>query len=480
MLHRKRWLAIATAGITTAALAAGPAAGAASAAPTAHATVAAPAKVASAYFADWDVYGRGYEVADIPADNINTILYAFGKPVVGTDPKAPVSCAPVDPWADYERTPSKDVDPSMTVPKLSGNFAQLLKLKAKQAAKGKDLKVIVSIGGWSLSEGFSQAAATPDSRRAFVASCIDMFIKGNLPPDWVVGDGIGAAAGLFDGIDLDWEYPTAVGNGNTHTAADRHNATELFREFRRQLDAAGAAHSGTHYLLTAAIPAAKNSNNYYELKTVSEILDYINVMTYDFHGAWDPRTDFDSPMKFSAKSPNPGLDPTWSVQGTVDYYLSLGVSPWKINVGIPYYAKQYIRVGTTAGGLYQPFDNTGLDSNSLQWDQTPTPTYRDLVDIAGILTADGDLTAAGAAAGWVVRRNHATREPYLYNPHASHALASGTIVAPTFITYEDTKAVAERARLVNKLGLGGTFAWEISQDTNSGALSSAIITTLNR
>ncbi len=471
MLHRKSWLALATAGITTVALAAGTGAAYAGQA-VAHDSTPADT-VASAYFADWDVYGRGYEVADIPADNLNTIQYAFGKPVVGTDPKAPVSCAPVDPWADYERTPSKDVDPTVTVPKLSGSFAQLVKLKAKQAAKGKDLKVIVSIGGWSLSEGFSQAAATPEARRAFVASCLDTFIQGNLPPDWIVGDGVGAAAGLFDGVDLDWEYPTAVGNGNTHTAADRHNATELFREFRRQLDVLGAT-AGKHYLLTAAIPAAKNSNKYYELKTVSEILDYVNVMTYDFHGAWDPFTDFDSPFTFSAKSPNPGLDPSWSVTGTVDYYLSQGVSPWKINLGIPFYAKQYIRTGTKEGGLYTAFDNTGLDANSLQWDQTPTPTYRDLVDIAGILTPSGQLTPAGAAAGWVVRHNLISHEPSLFNPNAKHVLATGTIYAPTFITYEDPAAIAERTAYITSLGLRGAFAWEISQDSNSGALSAAL------
>ncbi|MCW2559004.1 MAG: putative secreted protein, partial [Mycobacterium sp.] len=188
-------------------------------------------------------------------------------------------------------------------------------------------------------------------------------------------------------------------------------------------------------------------------------------------GSWDPFTDFDSPMKFDPKSPNPGLDPTWSVQGTIDYYLSLGVSPWKLNVGIPYYAKQNIRTGTKEGGLYSAYDNTGLDANSLQWDQTPTPTFRDLVEIAGIITADGTVTASGAAAGWTTRRNAATGEPYLFNPHAVHALASGTITAPTFITYEDTKAVADRANYINRVGLRGGFAWEISQDTNAGALS---------
>ena len=178
MISRKRWLAVATAAVTSgavtsAALVAGPAS--ASSPHAGHLADRADAsgdRVASAYFADWDAYGRGYEVADIPADNLNTIQYAFGKPVIDPVTHA-VTCGAVDPWADYERTPVRDDNAAVTVPKLNGNFAQLLKLKAKQAAKGKDLTVMLSIGGWSLSNGFSQAAATAATRAAFVSSCID-------------------------------------------------------------------------------------------------------------------------------------------------------------------------------------------------------------------------------------------------------------------------------------------------------------------
>ncbi|MDQ1680946.1 MAG: chitinase [Frankiaceae bacterium] len=467
MRSRSRRIAVMCVAVTTAALTVSVPA---SADPGHSAYVHSDSSVVSAYFADWDVYGRGYEVADIPADNLNTILYAFGKPVIDPTSGA-VTCGAVDPWADYERTPTKDINPSMTTPKLSGNFSQLLKLKAQQAAKGKSLKVLISIGGWSLSNGFSQAAASPASRAAFVSSCLDTFIKGNLAPDWITGDGIGAAAGLFDGIDVDWEYPTAVGAGNVHTDADRHNATLLFTEFRNQLDALGQA-ANKHYLLTAALPAAENSNKYYELADVTRILDYANVMTYDFHGSWDPKADFDSPFNFDPATPNPGVTPAWSTTGTVDYYLAQGVSPDKINIGVPYYAKQFIRTGTANAGLYQSFDNTGLDANSLQWDQTPTPTFHDLVDNAKLLTNDGALTAS--ASGWTTNWNHVAREPWLYGAAATHALGSGAVTAPTFITYEDPKSVADRVRYVRKLGLRGAFAWEISQDSAAGGLSSQL------
>ena len=113
----------------------------------------------------------------------------------------------------------------------------------------------MSIGGWTGSKYFSDAAATPASRQAFVASCIDLIIDGNLPTGgWPTqAGGPGAAAGLFDGINIDWEYPGVdPGNGAHHSPADVANATLLLQEFRTQLDAAGAV-AGKHYSLTVDI-----------------------------------------------------------------------------------------------------------------------------------------------------------------------------------------------------------------------------------
>ena len=206
----------------------------------------APKSVVSAYFADWDVYGRGYFVKNIPADKINVIQYAFGVP--SFDPATgAIGCNILDPWADYQQvywTGDNTVDgvadnPDDPNQHLFGNFNQLTKLKAAHP----DLKIEISLGGWTKSTWFSDLAATPERRSAFVSACIDTFIKGNLPGGgWPAGvGGDGAAAGLFDGIDLDWEYPTQVAGGNVDvSAADRHNATLLAAEFR-PADFAGAA-----------------------------------------------------------------------------------------------------------------------------------------------------------------------------------------------------------------------------------------------
>jgi chitinase len=429
---------------------------------------AGPRKVVSAYFADWDIYGRGYFVKDIPVNQLNVIQYAFGVPMFDKATGA-VSCDILDPWADFQRpagaADSVDGmadDAANPDQHLFGNFNQLRKLKQAHP----NLKIEISLGGWTKSTWFSHVSATAALRTAFVTACINTFIKGDLPTGgWPTGaGGTGAAAGVFDGIDLDWEYPTALGGGNVDFGpADRHNATLLASEFRRQLDALGRANH-KQYLLTGALPAAKNSTKYYELSSFVRSLDWVNVMTFDYNVPGDPLTAHDTLFRRDRRDPH-GDDPTWNTVGTVEWYLCNGVPRDKIVVGVPFYANQYIRTA----GLYTPHDNTGLDPNSLQWDQMPQPTYHSLVDQAGIVTAGGQ-----GQLGYTRVWNWRAGEPYLINPAGVHALASGTVTVPTVITYSDPHSIAERTRLIRSWGLRGAFAWEVSQDSDAHALLGAL------
>ena len=320
---------------------------------------AAPTDVRAAFFTNWSRYARGYFVKQIPADKLNVLDYAFGAPT------AAGTCGLTDPWSDYEAPTGADQsvdgvadDSANPNQHLYGNFNQLLKLKAAHP----NLRVVMSLGGWTGSKYFSDVAATAATRQAFVASCVDLLLKGNLPFDpatiWPPSaGGPGAAAGVFDGIDIDWEYPGIdPGNGADHSPADVHNATLLLQEFRRQLDAYGAT-TGKHYLLTADLPAGNvNSSGSWELAPVSRTVDWINLLTFDFHGSWDAWTDFNSPFSLDPKSPAvPGaLMSTWSTAGTVDYYLANGVSPDKLVVGVPFYGKEYVGVPGINNGLFQP------------------------------------------------------------------------------------------------------------------------------
>jgi chitinase len=465
MFRSKRRLAAASVLLLGAGLvAAGPAAAA-----QAHdRDSAGPRKVVSAYFADWDIYGRGYFVKDIPADKLNVIQYAFGVPTFDQATGTP-GCGILDPWADFQRpagtTDSVDgvadytADPNQH---LFGNFNQLRKLKAKYPK----LKIEISLGGWTKSTWFASVAATKERRAAFVTACVNTFIKGNLPtggwPEQAGGDG--AAAGIFDGIDIDWEYPTALAGGNVDFGpADRHNATLLAKEFRTQLDALGRANH-KEYLLTAALPAAKNSTKYFELASFVRSLDWVNVMTYDFNVPGGTVAAPDTLFRSDPRDPH-GDDWTWNTTGTVIWYLHNGVPAKKVVVGVPFYANQYIR----AGGLFKPFDNTGLDANLLEWDKTPQPTYHALVDVGGVVSGTG-VGQLGFTRVW----NWRAGEPYLYNPAATHVLASGTVTAPTIICYSDPRSIAERTRLVESWDLRGAMAWEISQDSDSHALIGAL------
>ena len=414
-------------------------------------------RVVSAYFADWDVYGRGYNVKDIPADKLNVIQYAFAAPTFDKATGA-VGCSVLDPWADYQRP----IDGSLAVDGVSdvagqalfGNFNQLLKLK--KAHPG--LKVEISIGGWTKSTYFADVAATAQRRQAFVKSCVDTFINGNIP-----GLAPGAAKGVFDGIDIDWEYPTQLAGGNVdYGPADKHNATLLMQELRKQL--------GPDHLLTAALPATSKAGQYWELPAAVQPMNWVNVMTYDYNvpggGIAGPDT------LFTRDSRDPGAhDPTWNTVGTVAYYLAKGVPANKIVVGVPFYGNEYLR----AGGLYAKSDNSGQDSNSLAWDTKPQPTYHDLVDTAGVVGAGGYSKNWDAQAG----------EPWLFNPAGAHNLCSAfnadgscatpyVATVPTVITYDDPRSIGERTALIKAVGLRGAMAWEISQDSDSHALISAL------
>lgn len=427
-----------------------------------------PSSVRSVFFANWDRYARNYFVNQIPADKINQIEYAFAFPTA-------TGCALSDQWSDYEAPTWSGAnsvdgvadDPSNPDQHVFGNFNQLLKLKAAHP----NLRIEISIGGWTGSKWFSDVAATPQSRRAFVASCLDLFIRGNLPNDpttiWPPqSGGAGVIAGLFDGINIDWEFPGIdPGNGAHFAPGDRHNATLLLREFRHQLDEYGAS-TGKHYLLTNDIPGGNvNSSGSWELHQVAETVDWIDLMTFDFHGSWDPITAFNSPFSFDPREPALGngvIQWTWNTAGSVGYFLQNGVPARKILVGVPFYGKEYVNVPGAEHGLYQPHGAPPANDS---------PTYHDLVDTG---LADANLTPIGptAATGSGAGVNGFTRyfnvragAPWLYNP----ALNGGT-----FISYVDPQSVAARVALVRALGLRGAFAWEVSNDDNSNDLTNAL------
>src|SRR5581483_10581966 len=286
-------------------------------------------KILAGYFEEWSIYGANYNIANLQnngvANEISHLLYAFGNVSGG-------QCSLADTWADYQTPFLPSVSGQPYTGPLFGNFAALQQLKQLHP----NLKIMISLGGASEAnaEGFATAAASPAARSQLAASCIDLFIKGN------IADGV-SAAGLFDGIDIDWEFPGA---------ADKHNFTLLLEEFRRQLDVLGKANHH-HYLLSIFAPAGAQNYSNLELKRVAAQLDFLNLQGYDLNGTWETVTNHAASIFDSRQDPNAGQG--LFVDAVVSAYLQAGVPARQLVVGVPLYGRGWTGVPNVNNGLYQ-------------------------------------------------------------------------------------------------------------------------------
>lgn len=402
--------------------------------------VASPVKVG--YFTQWGIYRRNFLVKNLHtsgmAAKLTHINYAFAN--VGADGKCfEANEAGVgDAWADYQKRfkASESVDgvgdPYNTP--LAGNFNQLRKLKAMYPG----LKVLMSIGGWSWSKYLSDAALTPASRQAMVASCIDMFLKGNLP---LIGTstqgGPGSAYGVFDGFDIDWEWPASEGNvGNIVRPEDKQNFVALLAEFRSQLTAYGTQ-VGRSFSLTAFLPADPAAIAAgIDVPGAFPYLDFATVQGYDLHGAWDPISNHQGQLYSPAGDPAPQR---YSADQSIQYYLSHGAPAAKLVLGIPYYGRGWAGVSSTNNGLYQTSSGPARG------------TYEDGVD---------DYKKVIAKSG-----------PTFYDPVAG---AVWKLSGSSFWSYDDPRSIAQKTAYVKTNGLGGTMVWSLDGDTATGELTTAI------
>ena len=331
------------------------------------------------YFAEWGIYGRNFMVKNLDtsgqASKLTFVNYAFANIFQQADGTFKCNAQVTktesgngdggDQWAAY----GKGFDASDSVDgvadswndALKGNFNQLKKLKAKYPK----IKVLLSIGGWSWSKWFSAAAATDALRKTLVSSCLDQYIKGNLPFDsGSNAGGAGSGLGVFDGIDIDWEYPGVQGIGyNTVDAVkDKANQVLLFQELRSQLDAIGQA-MNKHFYLTLAVGAGLKNQQATNPSQYSAFVDWINVMSYDYHGAWDATgpTDFQSNLYLDPASPNAAAFPDFNTQSSVLSLLSMGVASQKINIGVPFYGRGWTGVPAGPNGNFPGSTNRPKD-----------------------------------------------------------------------------------------------------------------------
>lgn len=269
------------------------------------------------YYAAWAGH-QGYGPEQLPAERLDQVNYAF---------------------AEIENGRAALTSPDQDAKNLRGLTAL--------RKRNPELKIVLSLGGWDGSGGFSDAASTADRRETFARSCLELLLVHDL-----------------DGVDLDWEYPVSGGSG-THRPQDRENFTLLLKALRRTLDRQGRA-DGRDYLLTIAGAAGEGYLNCIEPQAVAETVDHIFLMAYDFHGPWDFRADFNAPLYAGGRG---------GVDAAVSAWLSRGVAADKLVLGMPLYG--YIYQG--CGGPGSAFASArSVSYDAVQRDYLSNAAYRQL------------------------------------------------------------------------------------------------------
>lgn len=271
-----------------------------------------------------------------------------------------------------------------------------------------DLKILISVGGWTWSTHFSDAALTEDSREKFANSAIAFMLRHKI-----------------DGIDLDWEYPGLPGAGNPHRPEDKEHFTALLKLLREKLEQLSIGNE--KYLLTIATAASQAYLNHTDMKEAHQYLDFINIMTYDFHGAWDQQTGHHANLTISNfdKSDNPR-----SAMRAVQEHLQAGIPADKINLGVPFYGRWWNGVSPVNHGVYQQTRGGGGSYN-----------YHTIAD---------SLIQTGR---FEVLWDSAAQVPFLWNE-----------IDSVFVTYEDDRSIRHKASFVRERQLGGIMFWQFNGD----------------
>lgn len=361
------------------------------------------------YYPNWLLYGQPNRPQFTPKDIDGTVLthinYAFAKPIPANeldklsehDLQKPETINKLlfDKWADIEHRTNWNTEKPYW-----GNFQELTELKAKYP----HLKTFISIGGWTLSRDFSDIAATPERRKKFAQIAVNFAKKYH-----------------FDGIDIDWEFPGFAEHNGKPT--DKKNFTQLLKELYQATQAAGL-------LLTFAAPASYEHYNNLELSEIHKYLDWLNLMTYDFHGPWGEKfTNHLAPVN----QPKEG-DPKFFLDQAVTDYLKAGIPADKLVLGMPLYGRSFAGTKSNTHGLYSTY--TGPGGGTVEKGLYSWPDIKN-----NLLSKYQNF--------W----DEHTQVPYLYNPKTHE-----------FISYDNEKSLGIKADYAKKHKLGGAMVWQLEND----------------
>jgi len=379
--------------------------------------IAATDKVLAAYFPEWGIYGRDYQLDDVPGEKITHLIYAFADLTAAGEMTLFDSYAAVEKRFSADESVSGEADQWYYPPDdprseqtVWGNFNQLAQLKEKYP----HLRVSIAVGGWTLSTHFSSVTATAEGRTTFADSIVEFLTTYE----------------MFDGVDFDWEYPGGGGLGsNTVSPNDGANYAKLLAEVRTKIDILGAQR-GRSYEISVASPGGLDKIANFNLPGLTPSVDFFNLMSYDFHGTWESTTGHQAAFT--------GDPAGYDIQTAVNAYLEAGVPAEKIVLGAPLYTRGWSGVADGGDGGYLEPASGGAPGSF----ETGVYDYKDLL-----------AQVQDPASGWQIYWDDNAQASYVYN--AAEDL---------FSSFETPTSIALKAQWAEEMGLGGMMFWDLSND----------------
>nr|XP_012154014.1 PREDICTED: nuclear pore complex protein DDB_G0274915 isoform X2 [Megachile rotundata] len=353
------------------------------------------------YYTNWSIYRPG--TAKFSPQNINPylcthLIYAFGGFTKDNALK------PFDKYQDIEK----------------GGYAKFTGLKTYN----KNLKTLLAIGGWNEgSSRFSPMVAVPERRRELVKNTIKFLRKNH-----------------FDGLDLDWEYPAFRDGGKPR---DKDNYANLVQELREEFERESSKTGRPRLLLSMAMPAGiEYIDKGYDVPRLNEYLDFINLLSYDYHSSYEPAVNHHSPLYPLEEDNEYNYDTELTIDYTVNYLMKKGASPEKIILGIPTYGRSYTLFNQDATELGAPADGPGVEG-----DATREKGYLAYYEICENLAESEDWE--------VIQPNPKAMGPYAFK-------------GDQWVGYDDENIVKLKAKYANEKNLGGIMFWTIDNDDFRG------------
>lgn len=349
------------------------------------------------YFANWGIYNKDkpFLPSMLPGDKINRVLYSF----MGINSDGSLNMT--DEFADTQKV--FDTSSSSSPNDARGCVGQMFEMKKKH----RQMKVLLSIGGWTYSlNGQFKAVMSDSGRKNFAKSAVEFVANWGM-----------------DGVDIDWEYPSTPEEGSAFTS--------LLKEVRTALDAySKKSANGYKFLLTAAVPADPVKIARLDLKGMEPLLDAWNVMSYDYAGSWDKTSGHQANLNPSGDKAVTPFD----TEAAIKAYTDAGIKKKNIQLGLPLYGRSF--QGTEGPG--KPYTDVGPGGiEKGVW------LYR-------------DLPLQGAKETWDDKLG------------ASWSYDAGK---KELISYDTPEAAKKKADYLMKKGLGGAFFWDAAGDkTGSDSL----------